>query len=149
VAVLARDGSIILFRDVLTDESPITAKFNRVQGTAYRLLGHGGELYVLTSKGLYVLGKLASRFLAGELDPGVVTQILTVPMDAVDMNLAGDRWLLVVMADEVRRFDTAWIHDNVPEADSEHADQDFQSVSVSRDWQWHDIEQRAKQLAVP
>jgi hypothetical protein len=148
VGALGRDGSIILFRDVLTDDKPVTMKFKRVQGTAYRLLGHGGELYVLTSKGLYVLGKLASRFLARELYAGIVTQILAVPMDAVDANLAGDHWLLVVMPDEVRRFDVAWIHDNVPEAGSEQDDQDFQSASVSQDWQWHDIEQTAKQLAV-
>jgi hypothetical protein len=138
VAALGRDGSVVLFRDVLTDEKPVTVKFKRVQGTAYRLLSQGGELYVLTSKGLFVLGKLASRFLAHELSAGVVTQVLGVPMDAIDMNLAWDRWLLVVMPDEVRRFDTGWVHDNVP--GSEQEDQDFQSASVSPDWQWHDTE---------
>jgi hypothetical protein len=146
VATLGRDGSIILFRDVLTDDKPDTVKFKTVRGTAYRLLSHGGDLYVLTSKGLYVLAKLASQFLASELYPGVVTQILTVPMEALDANLAGDHWLLVVLPDKVCRFDAAWIHDNAPEDGSEQ--EDFRTASVSPDWQWHDIKQSARQLAV-
>jgi hypothetical protein len=102
--------------------------------TAIRLLSHGGDLYVLTSKGLYVLAKLASQFLARELYPGVVTQILTVPMEALDANLAGDHWLLVVLPDKVCRFDAAGIHDNAPEDGSEQ--EDFRTASVSPDWQW-------------
>ena len=146
--LLGRDGRIMLFRDVLTDDKPVTMKFKKVQGTAYRLLSHSGDLYVLTSKGLYVLGKLASRFLARELYTGVITQILTAPMDAIDANLAGDRWLLAVLPDEVRRFDAAWIHDNVPEVGAVDGDQDFQSARVSQDWQWNDVEQTARELAV-
>jgi hypothetical protein len=45
VGALGRDGTIVLFHDVLTDEKPVTVKFKKVQGTAYRLLSHGGELY--------------------------------------------------------------------------------------------------------
>jgi hypothetical protein len=137
VAVLGRDGSIVLFRDVLSDNKPITVKFKRVAGVAYRLLSHGGELYVLTSKAIYVLGKLVARFLAGELSSRVVTQILSVPIDAIDVNLALDRWLLAVLPDEVRRFDTVWIHENVPEDDSEGGAEDFESAMVDQQWRWH------------
>jgi hypothetical protein len=148
VAALSRDGSIILFRDVLADDRPVTVKFRKVQGTAYRLLSHSGELYVLTSKGLYVLGKLAARFLAGELSAGVVTRILPLPMDAVDMDNACDRWLLVVMPDEVRRFDARWLHDNVPEDPAVHEVEDFQEATRNPNWQWHDRKQTARQLTL-
>jgi hypothetical protein len=136
-----------MFRDVLSDVEPITLKFKTIQGTAYRLLSRGGELYILTSKAMYALGKLASRFLAGEFYPRAVTQILTMPMEAIDANLAGDNWLLVVMPDEVRRFDTAWIHDNIPQDDSEEA-QDFHSASVKSDWHWEEMERTPRHLEV-
>lgn len=144
LAALGRDGAIIMFRDVLTEEKPIRMKFKKIQGTAYRLLSHRGELYVLTSRGLYALGKLASRFLDRELHAGVETQILTMPMDAIDATLAGDRWLLVVTPDEVRRIEADWIHDNVPETTAGQEAQDFQPIDVG----WRDINTSARQLVV-
>jgi hypothetical protein len=147
VSALSRDGSVILFRDVLADEKPLTMKFNRVQGTAYRLLSHNGELYVLTSRGVYALCKLAARFLANELHNGVVTQVLTMPMDAVDANLA-EHWLLVVMPDEVRRFDTNWIHDNIPEDVEGQESQDYRSTVISHDWRLREIHPTARPLRV-
>lgn len=147
VAALSRDGSVILFRDVLADEKPLTMKFKRVQGIAYRVLSHCGELYVLTSQGVYALGKLAARFLADELHDGVVTQILTMPMDAVDANLA-EHWLLVVMPDEVRRFDADWIHDNVPEDAERQESQDYGSAVLRQDWRWTVVNPTARPLRV-
>jgi hypothetical protein len=147
-AALGRDGSIVLFRDVLNDEKPVTMKFKKVGGTAYRILCHAGELYVLTDKGMFVLGKLAARFLAGELHDDVVTQVLAVPMDAIDANLAGDHWLLVVTPDEVRRFDADWIHANVPEDSSGPDVEAVGAVVLSRNWQRHDIDNTARPLAV-
>jgi hypothetical protein len=42
--------------------------------------------------------------------------------------------------DEVRVFDAAWIHNNVPEDTSGDEAQDFRSALVSPDWYWHDSE---------
>jgi hypothetical protein len=133
VAALSVDGTIILFRDVLQDEQPLTMKFRTVQGTAYRVLSYRGELFVLTSQGLFVLGKLADRFLARELQDGVVTQILPMRMQAVDAHIA-ERSLLVVMPDEVLRFDADWIHNNVPEDVANRQSEEYQSAVVRRDW---------------
>jgi hypothetical protein len=147
VAALSRDGSVILFRDILASEKPLTMKFKRVQGAAYRVLSHRGELYVLTSRGVYALGKLAARFLADELHDGVVTQVLMMPMDAVDANLA-EHWLLVVMPDEVRRFDADWVHDNVPADAESQESQDYRSAVIRQDWRWTDIDTAARPLRV-
>ncbi len=147
VAALSRDGSVILFRDVLADEKPLTMKFKSVQGTAYRVLSYRGELYVLTSRGVHVLGKLSARFLADELHDGVVTQILPVPMDAVDANLA-EHWLLVVLPDEVRRFDADWIHDNVPADVANQETQDYRSAVIKQDWRLTDFNPTARPLKV-
>ena len=63
VAAAAKDGSLVLFNDILTERNPQTVKFKGVQGTVYRLLYARGDLFVLTSKGLYGLFGLAQQFL--------------------------------------------------------------------------------------
>jgi len=83
-----------------------------------------------------------------ELHDDVETKILTLPMDAIDANMAGDHWLVVVLPDEVRRFDADWIHDNVPKDITGHDVQDFQSAVVSPICRYHDIDSTARQLAV-
>lgn len=147
VVALGRDGTLILSRDVLQDKKPLTMKFSSIKGVAYRVLSCRGDLYVLTSKGIYVLGKLAARFLAKELVRGVSTPVLPVPMEAADANLAADRWLLVVLTNEVRKFDVDFIHQSVPEQ-LEHGEfQEYQETTLSPDWQHFDIEETTKQIA--
>src|SRR5262249_48682343 len=113
VAALGRDGSLMLFRHVLEDDKPTTMKFQRVQGVAYRILSSHGDVFLLTSKGLYVLGELAGRFLRNELNKGATTPVHTSPMEAVDATLVYNRWLLVVVPRTVARFDLGTIHQEV------------------------------------
>jgi hypothetical protein len=55
---------------------------------------------------LFVIGGLIDHFLHGS--PGdPVTPALPVPMEAVDFNLVGDEWVLIVMPDGVLRLDIA------------------------------------------
>src|SRR5205823_2527306 len=115
VAAIARNGALILMHDVFQDKHPITMKFDNVEGTAYRLLGCRGHLFLLTSKAIYVLARLVDRFLAGEPVGSITTPMLVMLTDAADANLCGERWLLVVMSDGVRRYDIARIHDSVPD----------------------------------
>jgi hypothetical protein len=96
VAALGRDGTLIFTRDALRDEKPATIKFKAIQGTAYRLLSKGEHIFVLTSRGLYVLTKLAGRLAAGMPQGEFTTQILVVPMEVVECQprwrpLAADR----------------------------------------------------------
>jgi hypothetical protein len=147
VAALGRDGSLVLSQDVLQDKKPITMKFQSVKGVAYRVLSCRGDIYLLTSKGMYVLGKLAGRFLAKELVSGVTTPVLAMGLEAVDANLVANRWLLVVMADEVRKFDVELVHQSVPERLGHGEIQEFQETTLSPEWEWRDIEQTTKQVA--
>ena len=116
VAAVARNGALLLFRDVLNDRPPVNVKFETIKGTAYRVLSCRGHLFVLTSKGLYVLAHLADRFLAGQGEGTVTAAILVMPMEAVDANLCWDRWLLAVLPDVVRRYDVAQIHSPDPQS---------------------------------
>jgi hypothetical protein len=110
---LGRDGSLILFRDALSDKSPKTLRFKTVKGVAYRVRVHRGDVYVHTSKGIFVLAELGSRFVEGTLTQSTVTQLLCIPMSAVDINLAWDRWLLAVTQSGVLSFDADLIHEHV------------------------------------
>jgi hypothetical protein len=105
VAALGCDCTLVFFRDVQRDNRPITLKFNGVQGTAYNLLSARGHLFLLTSRGLYVLRGLAKRFLNGEPVDSQPTAVSEIPLEAVDANLVHDRWLLVVMADHTLLYD--------------------------------------------
>lgn len=148
VAALGRDGSLVLFQDVLHDKNPMTLKFPKVTGIAYRVLSCRGDIYLLTGKGLFVLGKLASRFSSQELVQDVTTPILPLTMEAVDMTLAAERWLLVVMTDEVRKFDVDSIHQSVPVQLGNGKFQEYQPTILSPDWNWTDIEQTTTQIAL-
>jgi len=105
VAAAAKDGSLVFLSDFLTERSPHTVKFKGVQGTVYRLLYAGGELFVLTSKALYGLFGLAEQFLNGTGNNLYDAEILRFPIEASDANVVQDKWLLAVGIDCVLRFD--------------------------------------------
>jgi hypothetical protein len=115
LAAVGRDGSLILVRDMLHDQKPVTMRFATVQGRAYRLLSARGHLFLLTSSALYGLMNLGNRLMRGLPSGKFTTPILTVQLKAVDASLIDDRWLPVVMPDEVLRFDLDLIDANIPE----------------------------------
>ena len=132
IAAVGLDGSLILVRDALRDPAPTNIKFKTIKGTAYRVLCRGEDLVVLTSRGLYVLEKLAHRLASGTQAENFTTQIFAVPMEAVDANIVRDRWLLVITSDEVFVGDLDLIRHARPK-DSEIS----QTVNQAR--QTHDL----------
>lgn len=113
-AAAARNGTLHLFRNALSDREPATIKFNAVQGTVYGIASCRGHLFVLTNKAMYVLAHLAERFVNGKAVNGVTTQIRTVPMDGVDLGSIGSKYVLVVTGDAVLRFDIDAIEKSMP-----------------------------------
>ncbi|MDR3636824.1 MAG: hypothetical protein P4L84_23670 [Isosphaeraceae bacterium] len=102
-AAIGIDRTILLTRDVLGDPTPETLVFDALEGTAYSIVSASGHLIVLTDRSLVVFPELANRFLQGEPIDRAKT-ILRWPVDAVDVYLAYDRWLLVELPDRVRRI---------------------------------------------
>jgi hypothetical protein len=149
VAALGRDGTLILVRDALRDRNPAAIKFNTIRGTAFRLLSGGGHLFVLTSRGLYVLTKLAERLVAG-IPPGeFTTQIVVVPLETVDASLVDDRWLLVITPDEVLKLDVGVIGQRAlgdPDWDEGDVEEEL-STTATPDWEIREISQTSRQLA--
>jgi hypothetical protein len=105
VSAVGRDGTLIIFRDILYDRSPRTIKFRSVRGTVYRILSSQGHVFLLTSKGLFVLARLAERLAGDILLEKFNTDVLPLQVAAADANLVGERWLVAVGVGEVLRFD--------------------------------------------
>jgi hypothetical protein len=147
VAAVGLDGTLVLFRDVLTDRKPQTVRFRMIEGVAYRLLSCRGHLFLLTSKAVYVLLDLAGGFLAGQSVQAAATVAFSLPVKAVDMNLCGDRYLLVVTADnEVLRFDIPVIESSAP-ADLEDGERrPFDPTALDPVWERRGVEQEARLL---
>ena len=142
-AALGADGTLVMFRDVTTDKKPVTLKFSTVEGKAYQLLSGAGDMYLLTSKGLYVLGKLATRFLEGESIERLTTPVLALPMEAVDANLYNDDWLLVVMPEEVRKYDLGLMRKGTSEYISHGQIRELQPMTISPTWRQKELTQHS------
>jgi len=111
VAVLSKDKRLVLFKDILTDTNPLTFQFETPQGTAYRVLACHGDVYMLTSKGIYMLAKLAEGFTLRKAGERINTDILVISLDVVDANLCAEECMLIVTGDGVYRADVRALHD--------------------------------------
>ena len=113
VAAVGKDGTIILFQDILTDRNPVAIRYPDIKGTPYRLLSINGYLFFLTSAGFYAIAGLINRPLRRNCQVPM-TPVLFVPMEAVDAYLGGNQWVLIAMPDGVLRFDVELLDSNEP-----------------------------------
>ena len=105
----------MLFHDILRDTAPRNLKFRGIEGVAYRLISARGHIFVLTSKGFYVLANLAKRFLDGEIGEKSVTQIMAMKMCAVDANVFKNEFVYIVNDESsVFRIDLSQIERVMP-----------------------------------
>jgi hypothetical protein len=112
---LGLDGTLVLFRDIVHDKNPITLRYDIVEGIAYRVLSCRGDVYILTGNALYMLNNLSGRFLAGK-EVAVDTQILTLSIDGVDANLAGEASLVLTTSEGVVVFDIDRLRTSSPQS---------------------------------
>ena len=101
---LTRDNHILAFNNVLNLREHDTVRYKSMTGVAYRILSAGDFVFVLTDKALHVVHNLVAH------SPGLFrvnrrTRNTSCPLEAVDINLVGKRWLLVLLADSVLRLD--------------------------------------------
>ena len=101
---LTRDNHILALDDVLNSAKPVPLRYGSMVGVAYRILSAGDFVFVLTSMALHVIHKLVD-FSSGAFRVNRRTSNTSFPLDAIDMNLVGNRWLMVLMADRVLRLD--------------------------------------------
>ncbi len=142
-AAVGRDGTIILFRDVLRDGQPKTIKYESIKGTVYRILSVRGYLFLLTSEGMYVIAGLIERFLRGAADNSV-TPVLTLPMEAVDANLGSEHWVWIVMPDGVLRLDVELLAQITPTNLSQGEFRNLSPTAITPDWHRQKVEQHSR-----
>ncbi len=150
VVAAAKDGSMVLFDNILTDKAPKTLKFKGVKGTVYRILSTQGDIYLLTSKGLFGLFRLATRFLDGATLHGSNTDILRLPMAAADANLVDQKWLLAVEDDILLRFDLEKMPKSPENGAIAHKDDSWEEpVQIMTQPQWDEssFEQTSANMA--
>jgi hypothetical protein len=148
VAAVARDGTLLLVRDA-TDWACAASrrKIDTILGTAYRLLYAQGHLCILTSQGLYVLLHLGQLLVEGLQSGDFDIQVARIRLEAVDAAVVGDRWLLVVMPDEVRRYDLKRITIRIPESQRNGQMQDiYQSPLTTAPLQFQPLSSELKKL---
>jgi hypothetical protein len=138
VAALGADCTLVFIRDVQSDRRPIALKLNGIEGTAYNLFCTRGHLFLLTSRGLYVLRGLARRFLEGEPVGRQTTVVSEVPLKAVDANLVYERWLLVVMADCTLLYDVEQLTGSDSDGLVHSNDQNILLTSLTPAWQYQE-----------
>jgi hypothetical protein len=149
VAVAARDGSLVLFRDILTDKNPLTIKFKGVKGAVYRVLAARGDVYVLTSNGLFALFRLAETFHSGLRRGELTTHVLRLPIEAADANLVDQRWLLATGVDDLFKIDIT----RMPKSPEEAGEASWAEPNAAEEldlvplWEQSGFEQSSAQMA--
>ena len=93
---VSRSADLLWIRDTSENAAPVVIRPTHVVGAVYRVLASSRHLFVLTSKALYVWFDLVDRALAGQFaSPEIVRLVL--PVNAIDMSLLDDQYLLLVM----------------------------------------------------
>lgn len=126
-AAVGKNGTLIFVKKPFTNIVPLTTKYKKVTGTAYRILSCRGHVFVLTSDGIFMLANIVDQMFGNKGRKRSTTHIFVIPLEAVDMNLYLDKWLLVIMPDAVWRIDIEQIHNSIPENDQGDISQDISS----------------------
>lgn len=125
-AAIGKDGTIRLFRNLLTDRATLSVRFPTITGVAYRLLSCRGHLLVLTSKAVYVFFGVAGKFIRDELMMSEPVLMTSIQIEAVDANLYREKYLLVVKPDnQVVRIDIMALEAAAPKHPQSSPDQQF------------------------
>ncbi|MBX9582199.1 MAG: hypothetical protein K2X87_17985 [Gemmataceae bacterium] len=100
VAAAGLDGTLVFYRDVLTDRDPQAWRMTTIEGEVYRIMACHGHLAVLTSRALYLLPDVVTEFLSAVGRP-LPARGFVIPVKAVDANAVADRYILVVKDDNI------------------------------------------------
>ncbi len=153
VAALGADCSIHLMRDLLDEQTSHTVHFNLNRERAYRIVCAGGHVFLLTNRRLHTFVNLAASFLQGRAVERK-TLVRSFDIEAVDMTMAFDRSLLVVMPECVYAIEIDFlINDNAPLQDHRAANEKrtpvmgpdsvtTESMGTSGNFPWEQLEHR-------
>jgi hypothetical protein len=126
---LGKDRSLHFMRDPFRSPIIDSLALPFVPGTAYKVLRHGPHAILFTSKGICIVLDVVSQFHRGKYIGGH-RAVRFLQMEAIDINIAFDKWLLVVTSDGVVRMDLAELLPGVdiPESIRRRMNIDFEGL---------------------
>ena len=92
---LGKNRSMHFFRDPIHSRTTDSLELPFVPGTAYKLLRYGVHVILLTSKGICMMPDIISQYYKGD-NIGGERRVRFIGMEAIDINIAFDKWLLAV-----------------------------------------------------
>jgi len=147
---ISRDGQVDFSENLIEDNTPLAWHFPETQGVAYSLFAADGNLFILTSKGMYACIDIVKSFLDGKLRAGSsLSHVRYLSLEAIDFTLLYHRWLMILQHNMVVRLDVrelAMQGSSVTMRDS-HAREISFDASASEPG-WADITLGTFQLAV-
>ena len=103
---ISRDGQVDFSDNLLVDKTPLTWHFPETRGTAYSLFAADGNLFILTSKGIYACIDIVKSFLDGNLTAGSsLSRVRYLSLEAIEFTLLYNRWLMILQHNMVVRLD--------------------------------------------
>ena len=150
---VSRTADLLWIKDTSSNVDPVILRPMHVEGAVYRVLAASRHLFVLTSKALYVWIDLVGRALAGQF-AGPDMTMLVLPIDAIDMALIEDQYLLLVMgANAVTCLTLADIEDQSASKPATGFRRNGRSGSfektslndIHQDWRKEEVEQREEE----
>jgi hypothetical protein len=142
-------AEVLCIRDTSKRDDPVAMRLGGIEGQVYRVLATPQHLFVLSSKALYVWVNLVDKVLYNKTTTPR-SHPLVLPLEAVDMSLYDNEYLLLVMAVN------AIMSVKISDLEKQASDQDTvtrlpkTSIEMSRktevedfvpDWQRDDVQQ--------
>jgi hypothetical protein len=118
VAALASDRTLFVTPDI-RKVVPIQLTVSDLEGTGYTLKALGSHLIVLTSRALYILENFIEKFAKGELQAPSKSPVYTLPVEASEVYVAYDEYLLLEADDAIHALRIKELLDSAAQSNSE------------------------------
>jgi hypothetical protein len=99
VVWLGIDRSIHLSLDILEDRPSKSIRIKELQGKAYSILQDRGHLFLLTTEAVYIFPDLATRFLSGDFEAGLMPVLAHYTKVIDEISIAYNNLLLHIDGD--------------------------------------------------
>ncbi len=119
--------------DVFRSQATHTVHLPFVPGTAYKILSYNNHILMLTSRGLCIIPDLIREFHTTGLSRDY-RNVKFMDVEAMDINIAFDKWLLILTPDGVMRIDLSEYLRSKPIVDFPSVAQRQDSQLLARGW---------------
>jgi hypothetical protein len=146
----SKDGSLLFFDDINSTQKCRRLKFKTIAGSLYRVLVANEDVYLLTSKALYLVPDLARTFREGNRNGTIDFSILVIPIQASDCTMVAENWLLAVGHHEVFRFNLPLLRSSPKHGQTSTTISDFRReapVESETDVTWRESEMQSHHFA--